>query len=145
MRIKKLRDVQTPKRSTDKAAGIDFFIPNDWEKESVTLQPNEDILIHSGIKVEVPEGMALIGFNKSGKAVKKALQLGACVIDEDYQGEIMIHIRNIGYASTMIFKGEKIAQYILIPIRHDGIEVVEGELFKEKTIRGVGGFGHTGE
>jgi len=143
MKIQKLRDVETPERGTELSAGIDFFVPNDWEQDVVVLQPGEAILIHSGIKVDVPKGFALIGFNKSGKAVKKNLQLGACAIDEDYQGEVLIHIRNVGNTNTIIKRGEKIAQFILLPVFYDDIEVVEGELFKKTTTRGEGGFGST--
>jgi len=143
MKIQKLRDVETPVRGTELSAGLDFFVPNDWEKEEVTLQPNEAILIESGIKVDVPKGFVLVGFNKSSKAVKKNLQLGACVIDEDYQGEVLIHIRNVGTTPITIERGKSIAQFVLLPVFYDDIEVVEGELFKKKSERGEGKLGST--
>ena len=59
----KVRDVKSPER-TGKNAGIDFFIPNDY-KTSV-LHGKSDILIPSGIKLKMPDGFALIAFNKSG-------------------------------------------------------------------------------
>ena len=73
--------------------------------------------------------------------------LGAKIVDEDYQGEIHIHLVNVGNEYVLIKPGTKIAQFILVPVSYQGIEVVpESELFLEATERGEGGFGFgTGE
>lgn len=81
MKISKIRDVKTPARGTEKSAGIDFFVPNDFETTQVL--PNQSIRILSGIKANVPSGYALIAFNKSGIALK-GLQVGACVVGDTY-------------------------------------------------------------
>ena len=83
MKISRTKDVKLPNRGTNKSAGLDFFIPNDFV--STVLKPNDSIKILSGIKCQIPEGKVLIAFNKSGIALK-GLAVGACVIDEDYQG-----------------------------------------------------------
>ena len=72
MKISKVRNVKTPSRGTEKSAGIDFFVPDDFDKKLVF--PEGSILIPSGIRADVPEGYALIVFNKSGVAVKKVLR-----------------------------------------------------------------------
>jgi len=150
MRISKVRDVKTPTRGTGKSAGIDFYIPNDWhmphnKNESYFLFPGYDVIIPSGIKVEVPTGMALVGFNKSGVATQRKLQIGACVIDEDYQGEVHLHLFNLGRYVVELKRGDKIAQFILLPMFYDNIEVVnESELFEQESERGDGKFGSTG-
>lgn len=150
MKISKVRDVKTPTRGTSKSAGIDFYIPNDWhmpnnKNECFFLFPGYDVIIPSGIKVQVPENMALIGFNKSGIATKSKLQIGACVIDEDYQGEIHLHLFNLGRYVVELHRGDKIAQFILLPMSYDSILVVpEDELFNEESERGEGKFGSTG-
>ena len=64
MRIAKIRDVKTPTRANNSDAGIDFFVPNDFN--TVKIMPHDSILIPAGIKVDVPNGHALIAFNKSG-------------------------------------------------------------------------------
>ncbi len=143
MKISKIRDVKTPIRGTEKSAGIDFFVPNDAEQ--YTLSPGESACIPSGIKANVPSGFALIVFNKSGVALKRSLSVGACVIDEDYQGEIHLHVYNFGTETEVISKGEKLVQMILIPVFYDDIEEVEiSDLFLETSSRGEGGFGSTG-
>lgn len=144
MKILKIRDVKTPSRGTTKSAGIDFFVPNDFP--ITTIWPQSDILIPSGIKVQVPKNKALIAFNKSGVATKMGLTIGACVIDEDYQGEIHLHLINASAFNVTIQPGDKIAQFILLDMDYDGVEEVYtlGQLFTEESERGEGGFGSTG-
>jgi dUTP pyrophosphatase len=71
--------------------------------------------------------------------------VGACVVDSDYQGEIHIHLVNTSHESANIEAGEKLVQFLLVPVDHCDIEeVTESELFDETTDRGAGGFGSTG-
>lgn len=144
MKISKIRDVKTPVRGTPLSAGLDFFVPNDFPGDHFLI-PGDAINIPSGIKVKVPHGFALVFMNKSGVAVKKGLQVGACVVDEDYQGEVHLHIRNISPDVQVIKPGEKLVQALLIPVDYCDVEVVETEdLYEEETQRGTGGFGFTG-
>jgi dUTP pyrophosphatase len=141
MKIQKIRSVKTPTRGTSKSAGIDFYTPDDMTP--ILLGPGEDALIPSGIKVQVPTGYALIAFNKSGIATKNKLTKGAEVVDEDYTGEIHIHVFNTGKTTTLINPGQKLIQFILIEMNYDNIEVVDS-LDDIETERGAGGFGSTG-
>jgi dUTP pyrophosphatase len=141
MKIQKIRDVKTPSRGTSKSAGIDFYTPNDMNP--ILLGPGEDALIPSGIKAQVPPGHALVAFNKSGVATKNKLTKGAEVVDEDYTGEIHIHVFNSGRTTSMINPGQKLIQFILIEMNYENIEVVES-LDEIETERGAGGFGSTG-
>lgn len=163
MKIYKVRDVKTPTRGTSKSAGIDFYVPNSFKQ--TLLSPHCDILIPSGIKANIGEGLMLMGAEKSGVTTSNqavvaagrmpkedgylsATILGAKIVDEDYQGEIHIHIINTGDHDIVITPGKKIAQFILVPVRYDDIEEVatEEELFSGiETERGEGGFGSTGE
>ena len=150
MKFTKIRDVKTPKRANSTDAGIDFFIPNDWEDTDLmsnhkTILPGQSVLIPSGIKVNVPEGYALVAFNKSGIATKKGLQVGACVVDCGYQGEVHIHLTNVGGPACHVSPGDKIVQFLLLPLGSPEIEEVpDDELFAEVSLRGEGGFGSTG-
>jgi len=145
MKITKIRNVKTPRRGTEGSAGIDFFVPDDYPTSLCTVQPGERFFIPSGIKANVPEGYALIAMNKSGVALKKGLMVGACVVDSDYQGEIHLHLVNTTHKYVTIEPGEKLTQFLLIPVDHCLVEVVnEGDLFEEATDRGTGGFGSTG-
>jgi len=141
MLIKKVKDVKTPARGTGKSAGLDFFVPDDFEKSKVW--PGKSILIPSGIKAQVPEGYALIAFNKSGVATKEGLVVGACVVDEDYEGEIHLHMINVGDKVVDIVPGQKLTQFILIQINYSDVQVVQ-EFPARHSERGSGGFGSTG-
>jgi len=145
MKILRIRDVKLPARANLTDAGIDLFIPNDYPL--TPIRPGESVLIPAGIKVNVPENHALILFNKSGIATKKGLVVGACVIDEPYQGEVHINLFNIGSKTQTIIGGDKITQAICIPVNYVNIEEVTSvdELYDGKiTSRGDGGFGSTG-
>ena len=145
MRIAKVRQVKTPTRGTQGSAGIDFYIPNDYPANLCTINPGERFFIPSGIKANVPEGYALIAMNKSGVALKKGLMVGACVVDSDYQGEIHLHLVNTSKNSVTVEPGEKLTQFLLIPVNHCAVkEVSEAALFEVITSRGAGGFGSTG-
>jgi dUTP pyrophosphatase len=144
MKIAVIRDVKVPVRGTDKSAGIDFFVPNDY-KGKTKLTPGESVLIPSGIRANVPAGFMLTAFNKSGVATKKSLIVGAAVVDEDYQGEIHIHLLNAGEDVATFEAGDKIVQFILVPVSYLNVEVVDNTiLFAEASQRGEGGFGSTG-
>lgn len=141
MKIQKTRRVKTPTRGTNLSAGIDFYVPDHFP--NTTLRPGESVNIPSGIKVQVPRGYALIAFNKSGVASKQGLTVGATVVDEDYEGEVHLHMINVSNSNQVIISGQKLVQFLLIPVFYDEIEEVQ-ELAKRNTQRGAGGFGSTG-
>ena len=160
MKVSLIREVKTPTRGTTGSAGIDFYVPNSLKgigvsgkceirsfngNQHIAIAPHGDALIPSGVKVQVPEGWALIAFNKSGVAVKHGLSVGACVIDEDYQGEIHLHLTNRTQSEIIVNAGDKIIQFVLLPYSKEGITVVPlEELYETTTARGEGGFGSTG-
>lgn len=158
MKITKIREVKTPTRGTECSAGLDFYVPAGIR---LCMLPGDDVLIPSGIKEEVPHGYALIAHNRSSmatstRAMKYAglkgnpnstrgcVVVGACVVDEDYQGEIYIHLINVGRCAETIIAGMKVVQLVLTPVSYEGVEVVdEEELFNQASERGKGGFGST--
>lgn len=162
MRFAKIRNVKSPVRGTSKAAGIDFFVPNFGSNRGFIVNPGTDVLIPSGIKMEIPEGYMLMAADKSGvvtskwaclgagrtpkaDALESVVILGAKIVDEDYQGEICIHVVNVGKVKVHIKPGMKIAQFILVPISYEGLEEVsESELFSRSSERGDGALGSTG-
>src|SRR5574344_2040609 len=159
MKISLVRDVKLPNRGTDKSAGIDFYVPNDFKV--TVLYPQQDLLIPSGVVANIPKGYMLMAADKSGVVTSKnavivagrepkpgaypsVVTLGAKIVDEDYQGEIHIHLVNVGRYPVNIYPGTKIAQFILVPVSYDSVEVVpREELFTESSDRGDGGFGST--
>lgn len=159
MRFLKVRDVKSPERGTQYSAGIDFFVPNDFV--TCVLAPGEDVLIPSGIKVGLPPGTMLMGADKSGIASSKrakrrvgmeakdalpesAVVIGAKIIDEDYPGEVHIHLINVGDEFVTIKPGQKVAQFIIVPVLYSIPEEVklQEELRIPQTER-TGGFSST--
>lgn len=130
-------------------AGYDFYVPKGYGGTS--LKPSEGILINTEIRSKIPAGQALIAFNKSGIATKKHLQVGACVVDRSYQGEIHIHVFNWGTEEIYLESGDKLVQFVPICINENIThnfyedELSVEEFYGEKSERGSGGFGSTGD
>ncbi|QDP51312.1 MAG: putative deoxyuridine 5'-triphosphate nucleotidohydrolase [Prokaryotic dsDNA virus sp.] len=152
LKVYRLReDAKLPLRAHATDAGMDlFYCPNGEKKlydctRSYYIPPRESRLLPTGIKVEVPYGHMLEIKNKSGIASKRQLITGACVVDPGYDGEVFVNLHNIGIVTQKIRAGEKIAQAVLIPILHCGIEEVgDPERLNRGSTRGEGGFGSTG-
>jgi len=52
---------------------------------------------------------------------------------------------NVGQEPQEINAGDKITQFVLLPVLYDGVEVVEpNSLYEQATVRGDGAFGSTG-
>jgi len=147
----KIGDVKSPVRGTKHSAGIDFFVPNDWNSGvQYTIRPGDKVVIPMKIHIDLL-GSYLPNFmmkfeNKSGVAIKKGLVVGACVIDADYQGELMVHVYNASNEPTTISPGDKIIQGILQEILYaEPTEYTLDELYWEISERGDGRFGSTGD
>ena len=114
--------------------------------ESMTINPGETVIIPSGIAIAIhdPELVALIA-PRSGLGVRHGIVLanGVGVIDSDYQGEILIAIRNQGKSAYTIEPGERICQILFMPVARVTLECVNE--FSANSERGAGGFGHTGK
>ena len=139
--LKKLSEnAIVPTYGTEFSAGADLYA---CLLESVTIEPGETVLVHTGIAVEIPEGFGGFVYARSGLASKRGLapanKVG--VIDSDYRGEIMVALHNHGKEAQMIEHGERIAQMVIMPYVCANFIVCD-EL--EETVRGEGGFGSTG-
>jgi dUTP pyrophosphatase len=85
----------------------------------------------------------MVAFNKSGVATKNGLIVGACVVDEDYEGEVHLHVINVTDGEVAINPGMKLTQFVLLPVNYSTPEEVY-QLESRNTERGSGGFGSTG-
>ena len=94
----------------------------------------------TGVKIEVPSNCMLQVMNKSGIASKSHLIAGACVVDEEYTGEIFVNLHNIGKDVQYIEPGQKIAQAIFVKIEKPQLwEIEEDNIYGGETSRGGGG------
>lgn len=138
----KVRDVRSPARANVADAGIDFFVPNDFNE--IELSHGEHVCIPSGIKVDVPQGWALVMMNKSGIATKRRLLVGACVIDHGYDQEVHLHLISNGNEKIMIKPGDKIVQGVMLQVGlHMTVESEPSEMWVDKIGNREGGFGST--
>ena len=130
-----------PSYATEGSAGLDLRACID---EAVVLNPGETHLIPTGLAIYIKDpSLAGMILPRSGLGHKHGIVLGNLVglIDSDYQGELMISCWNRGDKPFTLEPGERLAQYVLVPIVQAELEVVESF---ETSDRGAGGFGHSG-
>lgn len=150
-----------PQYSTDGAAAFDLRAMTDT---AICILPSEQVMIPTGIRLNMTTEdcgpdlrISAIALPRSGRGSKEGLVLGNTIglIDEDYQGEIMIcawarptsgHMNAAnhrqGGTPVHIEPGERIAQLMFVPVIRPAFKVVAE--FSGKTERGDGGFGSTG-
>ncbi len=141
VKIKKLNEnAIIPTYGSEFAAGADLYACLD---APVIIEPQETLLIKTGLALEVPAGYAGLIYARSGLASKKGLapanKVG--VVDADYRGEVMVALHNHGKAAATVEPGERIAQMVIAPFL--AAEFIEADEL-EDTVRGEGGFGSTG-
>lgn len=111
----------------------------------VILPPNDTVLLKSAISIHIKDkNFCAVVLPRSGLGMKQGLVLGNLtgLIDSDYQGEVGIPVWNRGTTTTVIRHGDRIAQLMFLPVVHAEFMLVDS--FTESTVRGTGGFGHTG-
>jgi dUTP pyrophosphatase len=130
-----------PHYATAGSAGLDLCACID---EALTINKNDTLLISAGFAIYIADtSYAAMLLPRSGLGHKHGIVLGNLtgLIDSDYQGEIFVSCWNRGNAAFTVNPGDRIAQMIIVPVEQPDFEFVDS--FNE-TIRGSGGFGHTG-
>lgn len=142
IRVKKLNpNAILPTYGSAEAAGADLYA---CLEEAVTIEAGETAFIPTGLALEVPKGCAGLVFARSSMGAKRGLapanKVG--VIDSDYRGEIRVVLHNHGKIAQQIAPGDRIAQFLIVPVLTPAYE--EAECLSD-TDRGTGGFGSTGK
>lgn len=135
-------EIPLPHYATEGAAGMDLRACIDQPQ---VLHPGQTELIGTGIAIWLRDpGYVGIVVPRSGLGYKHGIVLGNLVgvIDSDYQGEIKVPLWNRTDKPYTIEVGERIAQYLVMPVLHP--ELVQVETFSHTSERGEGGFGSTG-
>ena len=143
VKFTKVRDVKTPERGTEDAAGIDFFLPNDLGY--MIVKPGESICVPSGIKLCLNKWTCMQFVNKSSWG-KQGLVVGACLVDADYRGEVHLNLWNISKQEILLEGGTKIVQGVILDYLDDYLQEIDEPEFEAlpPTSRGSEGFGSTG-
>jgi len=130
-----------PEYETPASAGMDLRANLD---APITLASLERTLVPTGLFIELPVGYEAQIRPRSGLAIKHGISLVNTpgTIDADYRGEIKVILVNLSATPFVINDGERICQMVVA--KH---ERVEWKLTEElnATVRGAGGFGHTGK
>ncbi len=129
-----------PEYATEGSSGIDLRASI---VSPITLKPFDRVLVPTGIYIGIPEGYEGQVRGRSGLALKHGISLanGIGTIDSDYRGEIKVILINLGKEDYVIKNKDRIAQLVFLKyLKADLIEVNK----LDTTIRGKGGFGHSG-
>ena len=139
MLVKLLNEyAQLPTRGSNDAAGLDLYCPF-----HIKVPADSQKKIPLGIAVEIPKGhMGLLVPRSSMSKTPLRCANSVGVIDADYRGEISIAYENISCSDYTIFRGDRIAQLIIVPIAV--VDVEKAQTLSE-TERGAGGYGSTGK
>ena len=129
-----------PQYATPLSAGMDLRANID---EPVTLKPLERKLIPTGLYIALPEGYEAQVRPRSGLALKHGITVlnTPGTIDADYRGQVMVLLVNLSDQNFTVEDGERIAQMVVA--RHEQAKWTETDEL-DKTLRGEGGYGHTG-
>ncbi|MBS0211758.1 MAG: dUTP diphosphatase [Proteobacteria bacterium] len=135
------RDFPLPDYATAASAGMDLRAMLDVP---LTLAPDDTALIPTGIAIHIGDpGLCAVILPRSGLGHKHGFVLGNLVglIDADYQGPLMVSGWNRGRSPFTIAPGDRIAQLVFLPVARVALQVVDEFA---GSVRGEGGFGHTG-
>jgi len=155
-----------PSYQTEHANALDLVACID---APLLLRPGQTALIETGIAIWMNTAyVAAVLLPRSGLGHKHGVVLGNLVglIDGDYQGGVKVSVWNrnlpsqaplgpscgqpepfdmnapVPPGSYVIKPGERIAQMMFVPTLRPHFEEVEA--FHAESVRGAGGFGHTG-
>lgn len=133
--------IPLPDYATPGSAGMDLRA---CLEESFVLEPGASTLIPTGLAIHIADpNIAALLLPRSGLGHKHGIVLGNLVglCDADYQGQLMISCWNRSDSAFTISVGERIAQMIFVPVLQVAFEQVDEF---DSSLRGEGGFGHTG-
>jgi dUTP pyrophosphatase len=142
IKIKRLRKhhLPLPAYQTRDAAGMDLMA--DIEAEFI-IAPMSRVAVPTGFAIEIPSGFEGQVRPRSGLAFKEGITVinAPGTIDADYRGEVKVLLINLGNDPVLLHPGDRIAQLVISPVVRAAVEEVDN---LADTVRGDGGFGHTG-
>ncbi len=134
-------DIPLPYYATEGSAGMDVRAAIDSD---IIIKSGEVKLVPTNLMVEIPIGYEIQVRPRSGLALKQGVGLlnSPGTIDSDYRGEVGIIMNNFSKEDFVVKRGNRIAQLVLSKVYQAELEETS-EL--AESIRGNGGFGHTGK
>ena len=144
IQFQKVSDKATvPRRAHEQDAGYDLF-----SAMETIIPARTHKLIRTDICVRLPnppvEGISVYGriAPRSGLTLKKAIDIGAGVVDKNYTGTLGVIMFNHSDVDFEVKVGDKIAQLVVELILTPDVEEADN-ISEDKTERGGDGFGST--
>jgi dUTP pyrophosphatase len=136
-------DLPLPAPATAESAGADLVAALD---KPVVLEPGERVAVPTGFALAIPPGYEGQVRGRSGLALRHGVTLPNApgTIDSDYRGEVHVILHNAGDAPFVIERGDRVAQLVIAPVARVEFAEVGSTDALGATVRGDGGFGHTG-
>lgn len=135
MNIKLDKGAFPPMRMHPTDAGLDIRAMHDG-----IVRAGQSAVFHTGVHVEQPKRTAGLCVSKSGLMLQHDITSSG-LIDEGYDGEVMVKLFNHGATDYTVKAGDKITQLVVIPVIYEPVEIVDSIRGGE---RGGAGFGSTG-
>ena len=131
---------ELPKFATEDSAGMDLRA---YLTEEISINPGQRCIVSTGIKIAIPPGYEAQIRPRSGLAMKHGVTVlnSPGTIDADYRGDVGVILINLGQDPFLIKSGDRIAQMVIN--KFERFEWNQSEIL-DKTMRGEGGFGHSG-
>jgi len=131
---------KVPTYAHDTDAAADLYAMD----EAVLLPHSLGNKIHTGIKIQLPEGWLALILPRSSMGTKTPLRLSNSVglIDSGYRGELGVLYDNISDNTYTINAGDRIAQLLVMPSYRFQAKVVD---ILADSDRGETGFGDSGK
>jgi dUTP pyrophosphatase len=132
--------VALPQKMTPSASGYDLCAAIE---APYVLRPMERLRVPTGIALAIPDNMEAQVRPRSGLALRYGITTlnSPGTIDADYRGEVSVLLINLGAEDVVIERGMRIAQLVF-----HVVPTIEWDIVEElpQSMRGTGGFGHTG-
>lgn len=125
-----------PTRSHPTDAGLDIR-----SRETKMVPARGSAVFETGVHIELPRGYAGFIKSKSGLNVNNGI-VSEGVIDEGYQGQIIVKLYNHSDDDYKVMAGDKLTQLIVTRVSYVDVNVVNE--FTKNTSRGSNGIGSTG-
>ncbi len=142
-RLPSSQGLPLPTYQSPHAAGMDLHAAVD-EDRPVMIGPGQVELIPCGFAMALPSGYEAQIRPRSGLSVRSSVTLinSPGTIDADYRGQVKAALINHGSQPFEVTRGMRIAQMIISPVHRAQWVQVQA---LDATVRGEGGFGHTGQ
>jgi len=136
MKIKLDEGAFMPKREHATDAGLDIRA-----MKKGLVRAGQSVTFHTGVHIQLPPNTAGLFVSKSGLMMNHDITATG-LVDEGYDGEIMVKLFNHGNTDYMVEAGDKIGQLVVMPVLYEPVHIVDSIAAGK---RGGAGFGSTGK